>query len=37
MAMDVMGITREELIEIDDVAGVASFVEMGKGGNTLFI
>lgn len=37
MAMNVMGITRDELIEIDDVAGVASFVEMAKGGNTLFI
>lgn len=38
MAMDVMGITREELIEIDEVAGVASFVEMAKdGGSTLFI
>lgn len=38
MAMDVMGITREELIEVDEVAGVASFVEMAKdGGSTLFI
>jgi len=37
MAMDVMGLTREELIDIDEVAGVASFVEMGKGGSTLFI
>lgn len=38
MAMNVMGITREELIEVDDVAGVASFAEMTKdGGSTLFI
>lgn len=38
MAMNVMGITREELIEVDDVAGVASFVEMAKdSNNTLFI
>lgn len=38
MAMNVMGITREELIEIDDVAGVASFVAMAKeSNNTLFI
>lgn len=38
MAMNVMGITREELIEVDDVAGVASFAEMAKdGGSTLFI
>lgn len=37
MAMNVMGLTREELVEIDDVAGVASFVEMAKGGATLFI
>jgi NADPH-dependent 2,4-dienoyl-CoA reductase/sulfur reductase-like enzyme/peroxiredoxin family protein/rhodanese-related sulfurtransferase/TusA-related sulfurtransferase len=38
MAMDVMGITREELIEVDEVAGVASFVEMAKhSNNTLFI
>jgi peroxiredoxin family protein len=37
MAMNVMGLTREELVEIDDVAGVASFVEMAKGGTTLFI
>lgn len=26
MAMNVMGITREELVEVDEVAGVASFV-----------
>ncbi|MGI5923930.1 MAG: FAD-dependent oxidoreductase [Lentisphaeria bacterium] len=38
MAMDVMGITRDELIEVDEVAGVASFVEMAKNSNnTLFI
>lgn len=38
MAMDVMGITRDELIEVDEVAGVASFVAMAKNSNnTLFI
>ena len=38
MAMGVMGITREELIEVDEVAGVASFVEMARNSNsTLFI
>lgn len=38
MAMDVMGITREELIEVDEVAGVASFVDMaGESNSTLFI
>lgn len=38
MAMDVMGITREELIEVDEVAGVASFADMAKtSNNTLFI
>jgi len=38
MAMGVMGITREELIEVDDIAGVASFVEMAKHStSTLFI
>ena len=38
MAMGVMGITREELVEVDEVAGVASFVEMAKNSNnTLFI
>ena len=38
MAMNVMGLTREELIDIDEVAGVASFVEMAKNSNnTLFI
>ncbi len=38
MAMNVMGITREELIDVDEVAGVASFVELAKSSNnTLFI
>ncbi len=38
MAMGVMGITREELIDIDEVAGVATFVELAKQGqNALFI
>ena len=38
MAMNVMGLTRDELIDIDEVAGVASFVEMAKNSNnTLFI
>jgi peroxiredoxin family protein/TusA-related sulfurtransferase len=38
MAMGVMGITREELIAVDEIAGVASFVEMAKHStNTLFI
>ena len=37
MAMGVMGVTREELIEVDEVAGVASFVELAKhSNNTLF-
>ncbi|MBO4630941.1 MAG: FAD-dependent oxidoreductase [Lentisphaeria bacterium] len=38
MAMDVMGITREELIEVDEVAGVATFAALAKeSNNTLFI
>ena len=38
MAMDIMGITREELIEVDEVAGVATFAEIAKNcNNTLFI
>lgn len=38
MAMGVMGITREELIDIDEVAGVATFAELAKNsGTTLFI
>lgn len=38
MAMSVMGITREELIDVDEVAGVAAFAELAKrSNNTLFI
>lgn len=39
MAMDVMGMAREELLdEVDEVAGVASFAAMTRqGGTTLFI
>ncbi len=38
MAMDVMGLTREELIEVDEVAGVASFAAIAReAGTTLFI
>ena len=38
MAMGVMGITREELIDIDEVAGVATFIARAKeSGPTLFI
>ena len=38
MAMDVMGLAREELIEVDEVAGVASFAQMAReSGRTLFI
>jgi len=38
MAMDVMGITREELNDVDEVAGVATFAELVKSsGTTLFI
>lgn len=38
MAMDVMGIAREELDNVDEVAGVASFAELVKSsGTTLFI
>ena len=38
MAMDIMGITRDELIEVDEVAGVATFAEIAKNcNNTLFI
>ena len=38
MAMSVMGITREELIEVDDVAGVATYIARAKeSGPTLFI
>jgi len=38
MAMNVMGLTREELVTVDDVAGIASFAQMAKqSGTTLFI
>lgn len=38
MAMNVMGLTREELIDVDEVAGVASFAAVAaKSGSTLFI
>lgn len=38
MAMNVMGLQREELIEVDEVAGVASFAAVAKNsGTTLFI
>jgi len=38
MAMGVMGITEEELIEVDEVAGVATFIARAKeSGPTLFI
>lgn len=38
MAMNVMGISREEMVEVDDVAGVASFAALAKdSGTTLFI
>lgn len=38
MAMDVMGIAREELNDVDEVAGVAIFAELVKsGGTTLFV
>ena len=38
MAMDVMGMTREELDDVDEVAGVATFAELVKSsGTTLFI
>ncbi|NCA82627.1 MAG: pyridine nucleotide-disulfide oxidoreductase [Opitutae bacterium] len=38
MAMGVMGITREELIGVDEVAGVATFIARAKeSGPTLFI
>lgn len=38
MAMAVMGITREELIDVDEVAGVASFAALARSSNnTLFI
>ena len=38
MAMHVLGLTREDFIpEVKDVLGVASFLELSKGGQTLFI
>ena len=38
MAMDVMGLTRDELADVDEVVSVASFVELAKNGkNALFI
>lgn len=38
MAMDLMGITREELIEVDEIAGVATYAELARNSNnTLFI
>ncbi|HOO20964.1 MAG TPA: FAD-dependent oxidoreductase [Kiritimatiellia bacterium] len=38
MAMGVMGITREELIDVDEVAGVATFIARAKeSGPTMFI
>ena len=38
MAMNLMGITRDELIDVDEVAGVAAFAELAKNSNnTLFI
>ena len=38
MAMGVMGITREELVDVDEVAGVATFIARAKeSGPTLFI
>ncbi len=38
MAMSIMGITREELIDVDEVAGVAAFAELAKrSSTTLFI
>lgn len=38
MAMDVMGITRDELLEVGEVGGVASFAALSKDSSgTLFI
>lgn len=38
MAMHVLGLTRNDFIpEVKDVLGVASFLELSKGGETLFI
>jgi peroxiredoxin family protein len=38
MAMHVLGLTREDFIpEVKDVLGVATFLDLSKGGQTLFI
>ena len=38
MAMHVLGLSKEDFIpEVKDVLGVASFLELSKGGQTLFI
>ena len=38
MAMHVLGLTKDDFIpEVKGVLGVASFLEMSKGGQTLFI
>lgn len=38
MAMHVLGLTKDDFIpEVRDVLGVASFLELSKGGQTLFI
>ena len=38
MAMHVLGLRREDFIpEVKDVLGVASFLKMSEGGQTLFI
>lgn len=38
MAMHVLGLTKDDFIpEVKDVLGVASFLELSKGGQTLFI
>ncbi|MDR2849590.1 MAG: DsrE/DsrF/DrsH-like family protein [Verrucomicrobiota bacterium] len=38
MAMHVLGLTRDDFIpEVKDVLGVASFLDLSKGGQTLFI
>lgn len=38
MAMHVLGLTRDDFIpEVKDVLGVASFLKLSKGGQTLFI
>lgn len=38
MAMHVLGLTKEDFIpEVKDVLGVATFLELSKGGQTIFI